>query len=127
MKRILIISSIVLLTVVLFIGYKYMYKDHRNIEMELVVFDVSAIDLGNEFNVDMEIATKKYLDQTIIVRGVITEVDDDGVVLNGLVYCRLLNKMEGLSINDMVSLKGRCIGYDDLLEIIKMDQTVVEE
>jgi hypothetical protein len=32
-----------------------------------------------------------------------------------------------LKVNDSVTVKGRCIGFDDLLEEIKLDQCTIKK
>lgn len=128
MKRILILLAIVV-GVVLFIGYNYVYQDHRNIEEEAAAFTVSATDLAKEFTSNADEASKKYLNKTILVTGELTEIEDNSLMINEAVYITFDAGFDNslYSLKSLMKVKGRCIGYDELLEVIKLDQAVVEK
>ena len=116
--------------VVLLIGgilvYNYVYKDHRDIEKEEPSFVVSSIDLKNEFSTNNIIASKKYLDKTIQLKGVVTSVDENILVIEFAISCYFKDSLDSNQLlNSEIEIKGRCIGYDELLDEIKMDQCVI--
>ncbi|AUP80823.1 OB-fold protein [Flavivirga eckloniae] len=108
------------------ITYQYIYQDHRDIETEKPDFVVTAHAIGEEFaNASLE-SEKKYLNKTIIISGVISEVNQNSLTLNDLVFCQFNNAIDrSLKITSKIEIKGRVIGYDDLLEQIKLDQCVI--
>jgi hypothetical protein len=120
MRNKLIVGFIVFLGIV--IVYSYMYPDHRTISEEIVSFNVQADSIFNEFIDDATQAESKYLDQTIVVSGLITSVNVENVTINNKIYCQFESLNNDLKVNDSVAIKGRCIGFDDLLEEIKLDQ-----
>jgi tRNA_anti-like len=105
-----------------YIGYKYLYKDHRNIGNEVSVLEVKADDLQLMFQNNKTIAV---LNKTITVGGTITQIEGNSITLDDKVQCSFENKPEQLAIGDKVRVKGRCIGYDDLFEIVKLDQSTI--
>ncbi|WP_248723881.1 OB-fold putative lipoprotein [Seonamhaeicola sp. ML3] len=119
---------VILLLIVLFalIGYNYLYQDHRDITAETPEFVLTAETLSNEFsNAPIE-AEKQYLNKTIEISGTITEVEIDYLVMNENIFCRFkqgekLSPSKGLKSK----IKGRLIGYDDLLEEVKLDQCTI--
>lgn len=111
---------ILVLIIVGVIAYNYIYKSHRDIENESAQFVINATDLANEFVIDPSAAEKKYLNQTIEVNGNITELNDYDLTLDGKIYCQFSYKIE--SENKNAKIKGRFIGYDNLLEQVKIDQ-----
>jgi|TARA_B110000971_G_scaffold81897_1_gene83996 hypothetical protein len=116
-----IIFSLILVFGII-IAYNYMYPDHRSISEETVSYTLDADSLFNEFTEDSQQAELKYLDQTIIVSGVITSINANSVTISNKIYGQFETLNSDLKVNDSIAVKGRCIGYDDLLEEIKLDQ-----
>lgn len=121
MKRKLIVLLVLLLLAVA--GYKYLYQDHRDIQKEQPEYVISSNFLANEFSQNSIEAEKKYLNKTIEINGVITEINITDITLNNSVFCQFVNTINNtLKTNDNIIIKGRFIGYDDLLEQVKLDQ-----
>ncbi len=126
MKRKWII--ILILTFLLFAAYKYIYQDHRDIQKEQAEFVVSSTSITKEFLQNSMEAEKKYLNKTIEISGVITEITENDITLNNNVFCQFSSKITTLfTTKDSITIKGRCIGYDDLLELVKIDQSTIIE
>lgn len=125
MKKIVIIF--VILLVFMLIGYKYLYQEHRDVANEKAVFSVSVKELLNDFIKDEEKANAKYLDKSITVKGKITNVDvvNKSIVIDEKVFV-ILTKSTNMKLNEEVSIQGRLIGYDSLLEEIKIDQAQIK-
>lgn len=123
-KNILIIAVAVLLLGGYF-GYNYMYHDHRDITKEEAAFSINAVDLAKEFSADPSVVSK-YLNKTISIKGTITEVEDKAITVDGGVYT-MFDESIKLTKGSKIEVKGRCIGYDELLELVKLDQTSVVE
>lgn len=122
MKKIVLTLLVVL--AVLFVLYKYLYKSHRDIANEEVLFTTTASVILDEFKKDEVAANSKYLDKTIIIYGKITALDlkEQSVTIDAILFGKLSDTESSLKINDSIRCKGRFIGYDELLEEIKMDQ-----
>lgn len=105
-----------------FLGYNYLFPDHRTINQEEALFNVEASILFDEFIDNSKQAEYKYLNQTITVSGVITSFNPENIMINNKIFCKFDNIMNKININDSIVVKGRCIGYDELLEEIKLDQ-----
>ena len=122
MKKILL--SLLVVLAVLFVLYKYLYKSHRDIANEEVLFTTTASVILDEFKKDEVAANSKYLDKTIIIYGKITALDlkEQSVTIDAILFGKLSDTESSLKINDSIRCKGRFIGYDELLEEIKMDQ-----
>lgn len=119
-----IILSLVVVFVLLFVLYKYVYKSHRDIANEEVLFTTTASVILDEFKNDEVAANTKYLDKTIIIYGKITDLDlkEQSVTIDAILLGKLSDNESSLKVNDSIQCKGRFIGYDELLEEIKMDQ-----
>ena len=116
---ILIIGSI--------IAYSYMYPNHRSISEETVSFAVKADYIHEEFIQNSAQAEQKYLDQTLLVSGLVTAIDSKSLTIENKVYGQFETLNSDLNVNDSVTVKGRCIGFDDLLEEIKLDQCTIKK
>ncbi|HBC03364.1 MAG TPA: hypothetical protein DC015_03990 [Aequorivita sp.] len=62
------------------------------------------------------------MNQTISVTGVITNLEDGAITLDESVYATFDENIPQLTTNEKIMIKGRCIGYDELFEIVKLDQ-----
>lgn len=111
-----------------FIAYKYLYHQHREIATEEASFSVTVDQILKEFTDDEAKANQKYLDKSIIVRGKISNIDivNKTIVLDGKVFV-MLSKATNVKSGLEVSVQGRLIGYDSLLEEIKLDQAQIKK
>lgn len=114
----LVIFGIIALGIV---GYFYIFQGHRDIQSETVEYKRSAILLLEDFQNNTEAATQKYLNKTLEIYGTVTLSDSLTLVLDSGVFFALSEKQLSY-IGDEIAVKGRCIGYDDLLEEVKLDQ-----
>ena len=125
-KRKYLVVSLLILILSVIIGYNYMYKEHRDISSEKADFTLTSQDLVNEYQIDLDEATAKYLDKTIELSGKVTDVESDNFTLNNVVICYSDSlTIQSLNITDNIKAKGRSIGYDELLEYIKLDQVTI--
>ena len=118
------ISIIVLLGLLIggYLMYNYMYQDHRDIQSEEAKVQVNAAELVTMFaNND----SPDVLNSTVQVSGKITEITDNSITIDESVQCSFDASINQIKVNDQVTVKGRCIGYDDLFEIVKLDQTTI--
>ncbi len=123
MKFIVIgIAALVLLSG-LVIYEKVFNAKHREIFEEPTEFTISADDLQFYFADNQEIATKKYMDKVIETFGSVTEVGDNTLVLEDKIQVYFLSDLkQEITVGDKLSIKGRCVGFDELLITVKMDQ-----
>ena len=120
MKKWIILVFVIITIVVL---YNYVYQDHRNIQSEDAAFKMSANELAEAFSNNPKNAQINFLNKTILIRGTITEMDESNMTLNDLVWCVFNNQISNnLNVNAQIEIKGRVIGYDDLLDQVKLDQ-----
>lgn len=120
--------GILLLLLVAFGIYQYTYQDHRDIATEKASYVLSVKDLHDKFLNDAEKANSDYGDKTIELSGIITEVDtaSNSIVLDEKLFGILLNQKATVDVGAKVTIKGRFLGYDDLLEELKFDQVTIK-
>lgn len=124
-KRILIAIVIIACLVYLINDYVFNTK-HRDIVTEKATVYISAKRLFAEFLKDESLATTNYLDKVIEIKGEVTSVDDDAITLNKQIQVDFIKgKMPKLTVENSLNIKGRCVGYDELLEVVKIDQATI--
>lgn len=116
---------LILLCTIAIIGYKYVYQDHRNIATETSIYKLSAFDIANEFAINPMSSESKYLNKTIEVSGSVSDKNIQNITIEGKVFCQFSSKIQKALNTDKIKIKGRFIGYDDLLEQVKLDQCTI--
>ncbi|WP_152611534.1 hypothetical protein [Psychroserpens damuponensis] len=104
--------------------YNYTYKAHKTIdELELKYSGTSEVFLKK-----IKTNAKHWQNVVVQLNGTITAKDNKGITLNHSTYCQLddVALLPSLEIAQKVTIKGRMIGYDDLLEEVKIDQTIIK-
>lgn len=116
--------GICLALILAILSYNYIYQDHRNIEEEEAEFVLNTGHISNEFSSDPMSSEQKYLNKTIEIEGTLTDVSTHSLTLDDQIFCQFNSTIEPkLKLNAQLKIKGRFIGYDDLLEQIKLDQS----
>lgn len=108
--------------------YLYTYKGHRDISSETADYVVTISELKKEFTSNGSLAYAKYQDKTIELTAQITTIDGEsiGVVLEDKVFATFKDSLpKNIAKGKTLKIKGRFLGYDELLEIFKMDQCSV--
>lgn len=124
-KKLYAVLAIVLVLVILAISmYNYIYKGHRDIATEQVAFTISATKIHMDLSKEDKMA--KYVDEVVQIHGEITAIEQNAVVLDDKVQISFSKEVSNdLSITGQITIKGRCVGYDDLLELVKIDQATL--
>jgi putative nucleic acid binding protein len=129
MKKNRVLLIVIFVLVAGYLIYSYIYKNHRDIASEKGVFLVTANAIHDEFKADEKKANAKYLDKTIDVYGKISSIDsaENAIIIDGKMFVVFKDKLP-IDLQELsnVKIKGRFIGYDDLLEEMKMDQCVIQ-
>lgn len=105
-------------------AYKYAYKPHETIEELAIDFNGNAIEF-------LQKASQNFAEwntKVVEISGEITSKDENGFTLNNQIYCQLKNIEDNSSIkeNQNIKIKGRVIGYDDLLDELKLEQCILK-
>ncbi len=117
------ISAIVVL-------YFYVYQSHRDIDAEQAAFETSVSELSQRFINNPDSSTVTYADQTISIYGNVTALDlkQNTITLdNKLIATTSKEEINRAKTGELVKLKGRFIGYDELFNELRMDQCTIEE
>lgn len=120
------ITILIIIVLVAILGYNYIYQDHRNIENETAEFTMSSSEIVQLFSEDVVSTEQKFLNKTIEVSGSISEINTNDITINDKVFCQFSDAIKTTVREKFkVKIKGRVIGYDDLLEQVKLDQCTI--
>ena len=110
--------------VLAFISFRYyLYNGgKRNIQSEETAFTVSSKAITNEFISNLDASNKKYLEKPVAISGTVTSVNGKEVIVDDIVNCNFSTLDSSIKKDQKVVVKGRVIGYDDLLGELKLDQ-----
>jgi hypothetical protein len=123
-KKILIVIPLFLITGISI--YLYSYRGHRNIASETADYTVTVKGLEKEFTFNDSLATVKYQDKTIEVIAIVTAVEPagKGIVIGEKIFVTFKDSLpKDIAIGRMLKIKGRFLGYDELLQEFKIDQS----
>ncbi|MBS7787434.1 hypothetical protein KIH23_09015 [Flavobacterium sp. CYK-55] len=109
--------------------YLYLNQAARDVSSEVAAFKITKIELDQDYTKNDSLANLKYIDKTIEYTGVISrlipethsaDVDDNMVVVfkDSILPAELKEKQR-------YTLKGRYVGYDDLMQEYKMDDVTL--
>lgn len=121
----LLIAVVIVIVLGVFIGYKIMYKPHKT----LTDFDVKFSGLAENFTKKVKHDAAVWQNVVVELTGTITAKDAKGITLNNTIYCQFENVtlLPKVKEGETLKIKGRMMGYDDLLEELKLDKTIILE
>jgi hypothetical protein len=103
------------------------YGGSRNIASEETKFVKTSKVITAEFTADVAKATLKYSDKTIAVSGKVTAVSDSIVTIDNTIICNFNLPDATIKTDQLVSIKGRLVGFDDLMGELKLDQCSINK
>ena len=125
-RRHLFLGGLGLLVVLGAFGYMYLNPSHRNIQEEEVKLTLTAKALAKRFQIAA--AQNELVDQVVQVEGRVTALDERSMTIDRKVEVDFTKKLPtDLALEAVVTIKGRCVGYDDLLALVKIDQANLVE
>lgn len=125
MKKIVLIPLLAIGLIGIGSYYYIMHGGARDISSEETAYTVSSKDINTEFSSDLENSNKKYLEKAVAISGTITNLNDSLVILDNTILCSLKNIDSQIKKNQAVVVKGRIVGYDDLMGELKLDQCFI--
>jgi len=110
--------------------YFYAYKGHRDIATEDADYELTVSGLSKEFSEGDSLANSKYADKTIQIYGKVTNIDlpSHTIIIDEKLSAEFTDSiLPKINLQDPIKIKGRFVGYDDLLEEYKVDQAAKAE
>ena len=127
-KKILLGISLLLVIASLGLVYLYSYKAHRDISAEKVDYVVTISGLEREFTANEKSAYTKYQNKIIELTASVSTIDtaSKGIVLGEKVFATFKDSLpKKITSGKTLKIKGRFLGYDELLGEFKIDQSSV--
>ncbi|PCE64796.1 hypothetical protein [Sediminicola luteus] len=113
---------LVLGIIVAIFGYRYLYQSHETTSEAPIAYTGDA----QSFSELMPTEALAWHGKFIQLSGKVSGSDDKGFTLDGSIYCQWdeTQKQQELQLNESITIKARVMGYDDLLEELKLDKTI---
>ncbi len=99
----------------------------RDLQSEEAAFTLKAKDFVAEFAAKEADANKKYLEKPVVISGIITSVNDKEVIIDDVVVCGFTAAEASLKVGQTANVKGRVVGFDDLMGSVNMDQCSINK
>ena len=122
-----IAALLIIVSAGIYFYYGFLFKEARNIQSEMPDYTISATKLLEDYNADPKKADQLYLNKTIEITGIVTKETDSVLILENTVFCLFSQKVKSALINNKVTVKGKCIGYDELFQEVKLDQCSINK
>ncbi len=123
-RKTAIVTAVLLIMISagIYFYYGFLFKEARNIESETPDYTITAVKLLEDYNTNPKKADSLYLNKTIEIVGRVTKETDSVITLENTVFCLFTQKLKNKSANTITRVKGKCIGYDELFQEVKLDQ-----
>jgi hypothetical protein len=126
-KKYIILTLVFLALLISGFVYNYTFNSkHRDVVNEEASMTLSSKELFSHFQNNESEATASYMDKVIEVQGELTTIEEGMVVLDHQIQISFdVEGMPKVADNTSLTIKGRCVGYDELLEMVKIDQATI--
>ncbi|MEI6263836.1 MAG: hypothetical protein WCP74_01955 [Sphingobacteriia bacterium] len=103
---------------------------HRDPSSEKAKFEMTAEALTKEFKDNPTQANAKFINQAVLIEGIVTEITGVTVSMNNIA-CNIdssnIVKIQQIKKGDKIKVQGLVVGYNDLMEEIPMAQCKIKE
>jgi len=127
-KKIIILVSLLSFLVVSTTIYFIWNKPHKNYFNAPVDISIEGTKLNEYYQNDLMDANLKFLDKILLVSGPVTKLNSRLVIIGDNIVCSLDSSHvldTSIKLYDEISVRGRCIGYDDLFEEVRIDHCFI--
>ena len=127
-KKIIILISLLSFIAVSTTIYFIWNKPHKNYFNAPVDISIEGTKLNEYYQNDLTDANLKFLDKILLVSGPITKLNSNLVIIGGNIVCSLDSSHvldPSIKLYDEISVRGRCIGYDDLFGEVRIDHCFI--
>jgi uncharacterized protein YxeA len=128
MKKLTILFLVVFVVFSILVGINILYKPHKDIANSNVDFTINSKELFEEFSKDEKKAFKMYSNKVIESSGRISTIDleSKSIVLDSILFYQFDQSIDStLKLNQNIKIKARLVGYDELMNEIKLDQSTI--
>jgi len=102
---------------------------HRDPSKEKPKFELTADAFSKEFKDNAAEATKKYINQAVLLEGNVTTVSGVTVSLNNIA-CNIdsteVNKIKDIKVGAKMKIQGLVVGYNDIMDEVDLAQCTIK-
>lgn len=123
-KRNKIFLFVVLLAIgAMYVVYQYIFQPPQTISNSGIYFNGSASSLLSEVTLN----PTQWQNKVVNITGKVTSVDLQGFILEENIFCQVDTTINTKNIqqNQTITTKGFVIGFDDLLNELKLNQCII--
>lgn len=117
------VVGMVLITIVGFNAYGYLFS------APIKPADTTPEFIGQaqEFSYLVTDDLAFWVNKVVQLTGEVSEVAEDGILINGTIYCQFDDPviLKTITKNQPLTIKGKMVGFDELLMEIKLSQCII--
>jgi hypothetical protein len=128
MKKLTIIFITTFVLLALIVVYNYIYMSHKNIAQSDADFKVNSKIIYLNFTSNETAALAKYSNKVIESEGKVTSIDIDNktIVLDSILFYQFDSSFSNeIKVDQTIKIKARLVGFDELMNEIKLDQSTI--
>ncbi len=124
----IIFITFAIISVFAVLGINYVKRGGtRDILSEKSDFQLDSRTISAAFVSNIDLANKKYLDKVIEISGGVTAIKDTIVTVDNNVICSFKIANKSIQKDQKLTIKGRLVGFDDLMGEVKLDNCFLIE
>lgn len=128
MKKLTIVFLVVFIIFSVIVVFNILYQPHKDIATSDVDFKIDSKELFENFTSNETDALAKYCNKVIETKGKITAIDTENknIILDSILFYQFDKEIDSqLKTDQIVTIKARLVGYDELMNEIKLDQSTI--
>lgn len=110
---------------ILLIFKKYIYREHENISFKNPDVIINADKLYYDFTNFTDSSNSKYLNKIILIDGNLISLDNRNILLSPGISILLEKNITKINKKEEIKVKGRCLGFDNILMEVKIDKATL--
>ena len=120
-KKLLIFFVLLLIGI---LTYNQIFKEAETTEEIEAVFKGSSGELVTLLSKDLSSLNNKAVE----VEGIITSINNEGIIIDKTIFCQFIQHevAQQLKAQQKIKVKGIIVGYDDLLNELKLNQCIIK-
>ena len=126
-KQLVILFILVFLLISIGLYYYILHAGQRNINNEKASFEVTSKIIYQEYFRNVDSANAKYIDKAVVIKGIVTSIKNHELIIDNTIICNLKNIDNAVKVDQNVTVKGRVVGYDDLMSELKLDNCFINK
>ena len=123
-NKVVFIASVMM---VLVVGVVNVYQYISMSPKDVVEITPEYVGDATEFNFLVTDNLSYWTGKVVQITGKVTELTENGVVMNGTIFCQFENgdDLQSIVENQQINIKGKLVGFDEILMEIKLNQCIL--